>query len=196
MTQQDKAFGRKGLPDRIQSLREAIDYFDESPLLQSKPMAEARMPRGAEARFRHPSAGTPANDIARGGLLLSQADPGPGRFDLQNGVLPTERFRPLMADHRSDSNIASEPRSRDSAAEVYRTRAVEKSNRDGSHDIGWSDFGSLLGSAVGALLGSGAASVAGTVGGYYAGGYGPGLLKETGRAVGRGGFNGDLSGLR
>lgn len=196
MTQRDKTFGRKGLPDRIQSLRDAINYFDENPPLQREHIAQAAAPRGTEARFRHPSAGTPTSDFARDGLAPSQMDPDMDRFDLRNGVLPTGSFRPLMAHDRTGGNIASEPRSRDSAAEVYRTRAIEKSNRDGSHNIGWSDFGSLLGSAVGALLGSGAASVAGTVGGYYAGGYGPGLLKETGRAVGRGGFNGDLSGLR
>ncbi len=196
MTQRDKTLGGQGLPERIQSLREAIDYFDEIPLLRSKPIARDGAPRGADGVFRHPSAGTPLNDLARSRLMPSQTDPGPGRFGPQNGVLPTEGFRPLMANDQRGGNIASEPRSRDSAAEAFRTRVVEKSNRDGSHDIGWSDFGSLLGSAVGALLGSGAASVAGTVGGYYAGGYGPGVIKETGRAVGRGGFNGDLSGLR
>ncbi|MBK5569943.1 hypothetical protein [Ensifer sp. SSB1] len=36
VTQRDKTFGGQGLPERIQSLREAIDYFDESPLLRSK----------------------------------------------------------------------------------------------------------------------------------------------------------------
>lgn len=33
MTQADKTFSQKRLPDRIQSLREAINYFDGNPML-------------------------------------------------------------------------------------------------------------------------------------------------------------------
>lgn len=104
-----------------------------------------------------------------------------------------------MANNVGDGNSASEPRSRDSVSEGDRINTIDKSNRDGSHNIGWSDVGSLLGSLAGNTLGSRfghGRAVAGGAGGYYVGGYGPGLLRETGGAVGRNGFNGDLSGQR
>lgn len=131
--------------------------------------------------------------------MPTDAVPGSGRFSQKNGPLPTDRFQPLMANNVGDGNIASKPRSRDSVSEGDRINTIDKSNRDGSHNIGWSDVGSLLGSLAGNTLGSRfghVGAVAGGAGGYYVGGYGPGLLRQTGRAVGRNGFNGDLSGLR
>lgn len=199
MTQADKTFNRKGLPDRIQSLREAINYFDENPMLGDKRIAHVEPPRGAEVRFRHPSAGQVFDDTFRANLMPTGTTPGAGRFSRQNALLPTDRFQPLIANDLGDGNIASKPRSRDSGSEGDRISTLDKSNRDGSHTIGWSDAGSLLGSLAGNTVGSGlghVGAVAGGAGGYYLGGYGPGLLRETGRAVGRNGFNGDLSGLR
>lgn len=199
MTQADKTYNRKSLPDRIQSLREAINYFDENPMLGDKRIARVEPPQGAEARFRHPSAGEVFDDTLRANLMPTEAALDPGRFSQKNAPLPTDRFQPLMANNVGGGNIASKPRSRDSVSEGDRINTLDKSNRDGSHNIGWSDAGSLLGSLTGNTVCSGfghVGAVAGGAGGYYLGGYGPGLLRETGRAVGRNGFKGDLSGLR
>ncbi|OCP23160.1 MULTISPECIES: hypothetical protein [unclassified Ensifer] len=196
MAQNDKTLNWVGLPARIQSVREAINYFDESPALSNKRIAQVEAPHSAEARFRYPPVSELLSDDFGVGAMPSHGAPGIGSFSTRHPLLPTESFRQLVATDRAADNIASKARGRDRVAEGGRMNAAMKSTRDGSNDIGWSDFGSVLGSAIGGLLGSGAASVAGAVGGHYLGGYGPGPLKETGRAVGRGGFNGDLSGLR
>ncbi|WP_139108532.1 MULTISPECIES: phage tail tip lysozyme [unclassified Ensifer] len=55
MAKQDKPLNSMGLPVRIQSVREAIKYFDENPVLtNSTPIADAKAPRGEGAQFRHP----------------------------------------------------------------------------------------------------------------------------------------------
>ncbi|WP_429807273.1 phage tail tip lysozyme [Ensifer sp. B1-9] len=58
MAKQDKPLNSMGLPVRIQSVREAIKYFDENPTLTSStPIADAKAPRGEGAQFRPPRTG-------------------------------------------------------------------------------------------------------------------------------------------
>lgn len=77
---------------------------------------------------------------------------------------------------------------------------ADKRNRDGSKSgLGWNDHdafaGSLIGGAIGSRFGAWGAAGGGYAGNYV-GGYARSGTVGMGEAVGRGGFRGDLSGLR
>ncbi|HEV7321576.1 MAG TPA: phage tail tip lysozyme [Ensifer sp.] len=108
MNLEDKFLNSMGLPARIQSVREAIKYFDENSALASgKPIAEVEPPRGESARFRHP----PASELMSGdfrkapmpyrGTLTDTT-----RFHNNDRVLPADRLKPTGARDKLSDNIA------------------------------------------------------------------------------------------
>ncbi len=109
MNLEDKFLNSMGLPVRIQSVREAIRYFDENPTLASgKPVAEVAPTRGESARFRHP----PASELMSGdfrkapmhyrGTLTDTT-----RFSKNHQVLPAERLKPTTAHDKLSDSIAA-----------------------------------------------------------------------------------------
>ncbi|KOF13577.1 hypothetical protein AC244_30530 [Ensifer adhaerens] len=108
MAKQDKPLNSMGLPVRIQSVREAIKYFDENPaLMSSAPIADAKAPRGEGAQFRHP----PPSELMGGdfrkapmhfrGVLTDTT-----RFSKQPQPMPTDRLKPISAHDKLSDNIA------------------------------------------------------------------------------------------
>ncbi|QRY68659.1 hypothetical protein JVX98_10420 [Ensifer sp. PDNC004] len=108
MTKQDKPLNSMGLPVRIQSVREAMGYFDENPILTgNKTFAEVEAPRGEKARFKHP----PPSELMSGdfrkapipyrGTLTDTT-----RFHNNDRVLPADRLKPTGARDKLSDNIA------------------------------------------------------------------------------------------
>ena len=71
------------------------------------------------------------------------------------------------------------------------TNTADKTNRDGTVSLGWSNFGSVVGSLFGAAIGGyyGGIFGAGTGGvvGYYGGGWALGAAAEVGKEAARDG---------
>ncbi|MGF6255299.1 phage tail tip lysozyme [Ensifer sp. LBL] len=108
MDLEDKFLNSMGLPARIQSVREAIKYFDENPVLASrKPIAEVEAPRGESARFRHPPAGElMGGDLRKAPMHYRGTLTDTTRFSKQPQLLPSERLKPTTAHDKLSDNIA------------------------------------------------------------------------------------------
>lgn len=109
MDLEDKFLNSMGLPVRIQSVREAIKYFDESPALTSnKPVAEVEAPRGESARFRHPPEGElMSGEFRKAPMHYRGTLTDTTRFSNNHQVLPADRLKATTARDKLSDNIAA-----------------------------------------------------------------------------------------
>lgn len=108
MAKQDKPLNSMGLPVRIQSVREAIKYFDENPaLMSSAPIADAKAPRGEGAQFRHPPPSElMGGDFRKAPMHFRGALTDTTRLSKQPQPMPTDRLKPISAHDKLSDNIA------------------------------------------------------------------------------------------
>ncbi len=109
MDLEDKFLNSMGLPARIQSVREAINYFDESPALAGRsPIADVEAPRGESARFRHPPAGELlSGDFRKAPMHYRGTLTDTTRFSTSHQVLPAGRLNATTARDKLSDNIAA-----------------------------------------------------------------------------------------
>lgn len=108
LAKQDNPLNSMGLPVRIQSVREAIKYFDENPALTSStPIADAKAPRGEGAQFRHPQpSDLMSGDFRKAPMHFRGTLTDTTGFSREPQPLPAERLKPITAHDKLSDNIA------------------------------------------------------------------------------------------
>ncbi len=108
LTKQNKPLNSMGLPVRIQSVREAIKYFDENPkLTSSAPIADAKAPHGEGAQFRHPQpSDLMSGDFRKAPMHFRGTLTDTTRFSKEPQALPRDRLKPITKYDKLSDNIA------------------------------------------------------------------------------------------
>jgi hypothetical protein len=108
VTKQDKPLNSMGLPVRIQSVREAMGYFDENPILTgNKAFADVEARRGENALFKHPPPSELMNgDFRKAPMHFRGTLTDTTKFSKQHQAVPTERLKPTTDYDKLSDNIA------------------------------------------------------------------------------------------
>lgn len=102
----DKTLNWMGIPARIGSVRDAVEYFGDSPVLYNGPIAEANDRLGAGSRFRHPSAKDVLSADRKLPLNYRATLTDTTAFSTRAPSLPTDHFRKLRPKDKLADNIA------------------------------------------------------------------------------------------
>ncbi|WP_331374705.1 phage tail tip lysozyme [Sinorhizobium chiapasense] len=106
MTRKNKTLNWMGIPARIHSVRDAVEYFDDSPVLHNGSIAQATERRSADTRFRHAPIESILSGDRKGPLNYKGTLTDTTAFSKRARSLPVDHFRKLGPKDKLADSIA------------------------------------------------------------------------------------------